>query len=147
MSQECLFCGGDASAPDHLKHCDGRQGRVEAAVEAERVLDPVEAARVTEIGVATSRDHAPESWRDDKQLVVRELATRQPFITSDDVWEAVGTHAMRLANPSALGSVFRSAAKAGDIELTEERRESQRPATHRRPLRVWRSLVFHKDTA
>jgi hypothetical protein len=28
--QTCLFCGGDASAPDHLAHCDGRQGQVEA---------------------------------------------------------------------------------------------------------------------
>jgi hypothetical protein len=33
----CLFCGGDASAPDHLAHCDGRQGAIEA--------DPVLAAR------------------------------------------------------------------------------------------------------
>jgi hypothetical protein len=30
MSQQCLYCGGDASAPDHLLHCDGRQGRVES---------------------------------------------------------------------------------------------------------------------
>ncbi len=27
--QPCLFCSGDASEPDHLLHCDGRQGRVE----------------------------------------------------------------------------------------------------------------------
>lgn len=26
----CLFCGGDRSAPDHWRHCDGRQGAVEA---------------------------------------------------------------------------------------------------------------------
>ena len=26
----CLFCGGDASAPDHLMFCDGRQGGAEA---------------------------------------------------------------------------------------------------------------------
>jgi hypothetical protein len=27
----CLFCGGDRSAPNHLAHCDGRQGAREAA--------------------------------------------------------------------------------------------------------------------
>lgn len=27
MFQRCLFCGGDASEPDHLSHCDGRQGK------------------------------------------------------------------------------------------------------------------------
>lgn len=26
----CLFCGGDAGAPDHRARCDGRQGAVEA---------------------------------------------------------------------------------------------------------------------
>lgn len=31
--QPCIFCGGDASAPDHWLHCDGRQGHVEAAIE------------------------------------------------------------------------------------------------------------------
>jgi hypothetical protein len=29
--QPCLFCGGDASEPDHLLRCDGRQGQREAA--------------------------------------------------------------------------------------------------------------------
>jgi hypothetical protein len=29
----CLFCGGDYHTPEHMKYCDGRQGRVEAAIE------------------------------------------------------------------------------------------------------------------
>jgi hypothetical protein len=32
MTTPCLFCGGDASEPDHVDRCDGRQGRVEAAL-------------------------------------------------------------------------------------------------------------------
>jgi len=28
--QPCLFCGGDASEPNHLLHCDGRQGHADA---------------------------------------------------------------------------------------------------------------------
>lgn len=31
MTSLCLFCGGDASAPNHLASCDGRQGAAEAA--------------------------------------------------------------------------------------------------------------------
>ena len=31
MTSPCLFCGGDAREPDHLAHCDGRQGHIEAA--------------------------------------------------------------------------------------------------------------------
>jgi hypothetical protein len=30
MINVCLFCGGDAGQPDHLLHCDGRQGQLEA---------------------------------------------------------------------------------------------------------------------
>jgi hypothetical protein len=29
----CLFCGGDASEPDHWAHCDGRQGAIEEAAD------------------------------------------------------------------------------------------------------------------
>jgi hypothetical protein len=29
-ARTCLFCGGERAAPDHLRTCDGRQGRVEA---------------------------------------------------------------------------------------------------------------------
>lgn len=31
MISQCLFCGGDASAPNHAERCDGRQGVIEAA--------------------------------------------------------------------------------------------------------------------
>jgi len=34
MANRCLFCGGDASTLEHFKYCDGRQGRIEAAIEA-----------------------------------------------------------------------------------------------------------------
>ena len=30
--QGCIFCGGDASEPNHRQHCDGRQGQIEAAL-------------------------------------------------------------------------------------------------------------------
>jgi hypothetical protein len=34
MNDRCLFCGGDARDRDHLLHCDGRQGKIEAAAAA-----------------------------------------------------------------------------------------------------------------
>jgi len=30
MRQPCLFCSGDASEPNHLEHCDGRSGWIDA---------------------------------------------------------------------------------------------------------------------
>jgi hypothetical protein len=34
----CLFCGGDRSEPDHGRHCDGRQGWVDAVDDDPPVL-------------------------------------------------------------------------------------------------------------
>lgn len=31
----CLFCGASSTGPDHHRYCDGKQGRIEAAIEAE----------------------------------------------------------------------------------------------------------------
>lgn len=39
IQQSCLFCGGDASAVDHLTSCNGRQGRQEAVYETRRRYD------------------------------------------------------------------------------------------------------------
>jgi len=138
--QTCLFCGGSVG-PEHLQFCDGRQGAIESKFGARPVLDSVEAKRVTEAGVAQSRDASPEAWREEMRLALHAVARRMQYITSDDLWAHVGAEAMRQANPSALGSVFRSVARDGAIEITDERRESQRPAHHRKPLRVWRSRV------
>ena len=141
MTARCLFCGGDASEPEHLLRCDGRQGRVDA----DPVLDPVRAHAVTEVGVARSGDHAADDWVDEMRDGIQRVARRQARLTSDDLWVEVGPDAIGRGNPSALGSVFRSVARDGVIELTSDLRESQRPAHHRKPLRVWRSLVFDAE--
>jgi hypothetical protein len=36
--QPCLFCGGDASEPDHLQRCDGRQGGRDDDVKVENAF-------------------------------------------------------------------------------------------------------------
>ena len=49
--QRCLFCSGDASAPDHGKQCCGRQGQIEADAAAAADLptfEPFEHARTSD---------------------------------------------------------------------------------------------------
>jgi|SRR5262245_31791521 len=48
MTQVCLFCGGDASEPDHAAHCDGRQGRLEAQGVVADAWEPDTHARATD---------------------------------------------------------------------------------------------------
>jgi len=92
-------------------------------------------------GIALSSAGAPEAWQAMIREAIYRIARRQQLFTSDDLWVDVGERAMYQANPSALGGVFRGVAAEGAIVCTDDRRESQRPATHRRPLRVWRSLI------
>ena len=70
--QSCLYCGGDASQPDHLKYCDGRQGGREP-------FDPTAALRFN------GDDYVPP--RDDPRL------TRQYFrifaLMRDQVWRSL----------------------------------------------------------
>jgi len=50
-----------------------------------------------------------------------------------------GTH-----EPRAMGAVMRSLARARVIEATDRTVESVRKANHRRPVRVWKSLICKK---
>jgi DNA-binding MarR family transcriptional regulator len=71
--QPCLFCDGDASAPDHWMHCDGRQGRAEETYDAwARTTDP-ETSHVAAEAVNAS---ALET------KVIRAL-TQQPYTTEE----------------------------------------------------------------
>jgi hypothetical protein len=63
----CLFCGGDTSEPGHAMRCDGRQGRVEAA------LEPVAAPYAPHENVRTSdpsTSHAAALALDDEAITV-----------------------------------------------------------------------------
>jgi hypothetical protein len=135
--QERLFT--DLEATTHI-HVDGVPCR--ATVKGPRtILDPVRARAVTERGIAQADANAAEEWRAALRVALERVARRRPDLTSDDLWVEVGEDGMGKGNPSALGSIFRGAAKDGLIRLTDQRRESQRPAHHRKPLRVWASLV------
>lgn len=57
MTARCLFCGGDASEPNHFARCDGRQGRLEAeALYGHQGDVPFEAQSPTSAAAAGSID-------------------------------------------------------------------------------------------
>lgn len=66
------------------------------------------------------------------------LANGGTFST-DDVWAFLGDGAESIGEPRAMGAAMRMAAEEGLIEATNEFRPSDRPACHRRPVRLWRA--------
>jgi hypothetical protein len=131
---------------DACVDCGERGGKHRPTCPKWPVLNSDLAQQVTEAGVARVEAHVASEMADAMRLVVAAVARRQPFLTSDDIWATARMLDVDLsqANPSALGGAFRSVARDGLILLTDERRESQRPPQHRKPLRVWRSLVYQK---
>lgn len=49
--QLCLYCSGDASAPDHDLHCCGRQGQIEAQLDEQPTVEVVTIVKPRETSV------------------------------------------------------------------------------------------------
>jgi hypothetical protein len=81
---------------------------------------------------------APEEWKMAARRAILRLARTRPTLTTDDVWRALDGHVP--PEPRALGAIMR---QSSDILLRTERTvNSTRPECHRRPVRVWESLIY-----
>lgn len=118
MFAGCLFCGGDASAPNHWEVCDGRQGHVEAEAEPRAPCVPwretsVEAARRIEPHLARL-----------EQLVATSIAASNNGLTCDEV-EVVTQLSHQTASARINGLYRRDVIVAsGDKRLTRSGRRA-----------------------
>lgn len=98
-------------------------------------------------GIAAADAGASQEWKDQALEVVRQVATRLPFLTTDDVWEGLNGLQYSTHTMSALGPVMLRAKKEGIIERTDAFRDSQRSglvgrANLGKPIRIWKSRVL-----
>lgn len=83
----CLFCGGDASAPNHLRHCDGRQGRIEAEADLPMLISGLEAETWdTSAAAAISVDETKDTQR---ALVLEAIRSAGARGRTDDELQAM----------------------------------------------------------
>lgn len=85
-------------------------------------------------GIKQADENAMEAWKMEADDVLNALANTRHTFTTDDVWALMTT---TTPEPRAMGAVMVRAAKDGIIVATNSYVESSRPASHRRPLRVW----------
>jgi hypothetical protein len=65
------------------------------------------------------------------------------YISADDIWYACWKHDVKPPGDGrAMGAVLRALARDGLIAKVERTRQTERVASHRRPLQVWRSLLY-----
>ena len=109
-----------------------------------------EGERLRDEGISHARGGAPVLALWEAVETVRLVALRRETLTSDDIWTALEAlweqGAMTFPEPRVMGAVFKVAEREGYVRPTEEHRLSRRPVCHRRPIRVWRSLLYRGVT-
>jgi hypothetical protein len=95
-------------------------------------------------GMDRAERHADEYWWQCMLEAAKIVAERKPFLFSEDIVRLcnelhpnVFTHENR-----AIGPLMREACRLGYFIKTEDWVESTQKQCHRRPMRVWYSLLF-----
>lgn len=89
-------------------------------------------------GIARAQQGADVEWEAAAHRAVLACCLSLPTFTTDDVWQRIPSH-YQTPEARAMGPIMVAARKAGHVVETPDFRLSQRPACHRRPVRVWRS--------
>jgi hypothetical protein len=111
------------------------------------LFDPAGAAEAREDGIARVDKHANPDWKLCALEAVERVAQVFPEFNTDMtvkhlavIYPGVETHDDR-----AWGPVMRRAAKLGYIEPTNRVSQSVLKSNHRRPKRIWRSLLIPEE--
>ena len=87
-------------------------------------------------------DHAANDfWKETTLSIIKQLAEDMESFTTDDVWSVLDTLDVSTPEPRALGALMRRAVSYGYVEPTSTFILSTRPICHRRPIKVWKSLL------
>ncbi len=104
------------------------------------LFDYQHGVQLAEQGMATAIANAGKTWQEIATDSVLTVARLNMTFTADDVWAWIESHSLpQPPNKAALGSVFKALSRDHRICATGEWRNSARPETHTRPLRVWRA--------
>lgn len=92
-----------------------------------------------EDAIDNAEEGAGQSWMEHAAEVLRRVAEGQEELTTDDL-RIAGLEECP-GDPRALGAVMRNGSIMGWIERTDRTTNTTRVRAHRRPLRVWASLL------
>lgn len=84
---------------------------------------------------------APDTWTRLALRAVQSVSTLAATWTTDDIWARLDEwDAPPPPEPRAMGAVLRQVARDGIAVPTDRTRPTDRPGSHRRPIRIWRTL-------
>lgn len=106
-----------------------------------------QAIAASDKAIAESGFHANKDWRRKALDVVLDLCKLRREFTADDVWEQLEKTGWRTHEPRAMGAVLREASVNGFCSVTPMHTVSRRKTNHRRPIPVWKSMLFRENGA
>lgn len=87
--------------------------------------------------------NAEPEWKTNCLNAIQQVALVKAEFSTDDVWEYLHQNGIEAPHENrAIGALMIKAGLKGWITTTDRYVNSLRPACHRRPVRVWRSLIF-----
>jgi hypothetical protein len=106
-------------------------------------FDPIGGATGKRNDMDRAERHADPAWWAFMLAAGIEVARRKPRFNTDDM-ERIRQHRQgpRTHENRALGPLMRELQKQGVCEPTEDWVESSQRGNHRRPMRVWHSLIY-----
>lgn len=106
-----------------------------------------EADEAKEKAIKQAESGAEPLWKKDALAAVGQIASRYELFTADHVWWKLGERGHLTQDPRALGAIMRNAASNGWIRATDAYQPSSRIENHRRPVRIWKSLIVGEKVA
>lgn len=104
-----------------------------------------EVTKVTEKAIAKAERGTDPRWRMKALNALFGVCEWKSEFTTDDVWTWLEIdEVVPPREPSALGPIMRVGSSMKWAESTNMTRESTRPSQHRRPQRVWHSLIYRQ---
>ena len=147
------------------RHCSGcgrkfpEEGRLRAIELGKRIKCSVCGAKTTPVdtdicakkhkgdalddALARVEEAANPDWLLTAIEAGRRVALLQEELTTDDIWTQLDlSPSIGTKEPRAMGAVMRKLQRSGVVENTMRQKISGREECHRRPLTVWRSLIW-----
>jgi hypothetical protein len=105
------------------------------------LFDSTKAAEKRDAAVAQGLRAAHEEWKKAALAAIYGCAKRYKCFTTDQVEELLEYYGVSTHDTRALGGLMKRAEGHGWIEITDRTRPSRMPRNHRRPKRLWNSLI------
>lgn len=106
--------------------------------------DPRQGSLLRDEAIDQVEEHAQEEWKKAAYNVVVYIAKHRVEFTTDAVWSLLDRISFVTHENRAMGAIMRRAANRGVCVRTDRTTQSVRPECHRRPIRIWRSLMCQK---